>query len=369
MPARLSLLLVLLVAAGCPEDQRVCAGADAHADPLRSDASAATPPDAGGEPGLDAGSADASPPELGDAATSAPADAASSAPIPLRYLSANLGNASFQFGCWEYKLCRPQDVQHLREYIALWRPDVVLLSEVYRADQLEGLANGGPILPEGWRGVCGKSLDRETGQPAAFDAPGASHEHECVAWKTSRVALVPGSAESAYGRNDAKGKTDCSYDFTGFRARLEVDGRAELTAVVVHPDSQNAECRVEEIGRYWSRLATGRNVVVAGDWNTESYDEIAKPAAYLTNYSKGEHWNLAKHEGEYSASYAAGLLQKQLDHAFSSSGEPCVDCGGFFHTFDLHFGSVLGGYDGHPRADEGEGIDHRQVLVDLWLTP
>jgi hypothetical protein len=305
-----------------------------------------------------------------DAATAGPDASAADAgfaPIPLRYLSFNVGNASPQFGCWEYKLCRAQDVQHLRDYISLWKPDVVLLTEVQRGDQLTGASDNGPILPQGWDGVCGQSVDRNTGLPAAFDAADASHEHECLAWKTSRVSLVPGSTESAYGRNDDFGKANCGYDFTGLRARLRVDDRVEVTAVIVHPDAKNSDCRLEEIFRYWSLLAQGERVIIGGDWNTESDPDIAMPAGFVINYSKGRHWNLAFHPDEYSAWYLDGGLKKQLDHLFSSFGAPCVDCGGVYHTFDLMFASALGGYDDHPRADQGDGMDHRQVLVDLYI--
>jgi hypothetical protein len=123
----------------------------------------------------------------------------------LRYLAINAGNASPQYGCWEYKLCRAQDVQHLRDYIAAWQPDVVMLSEVYRSAQLTGTANNGPILPAGYTGMCGESRDRNTGALVSWDAANASHEHECVAWKTSRLSYVAGSAKSAYGRNDSYG--------------------------------------------------------------------------------------------------------------------------------------------------------------------
>jgi hypothetical protein len=33
---------------------------------------------------------------------------AGGAGVPLRYLAINVGNASLQYGCWEYKLCRPE---------------------------------------------------------------------------------------------------------------------------------------------------------------------------------------------------------------------------------------------------------------------
>ena len=280
--------------------------------------------------------------------------------VALRYLAINVGNASPQYGCWEYKLCRSQDVEHLRAYIDAWKPDVVMLSEVLRQGQLKGTESNGPILPSGYDGRCGQSKDRNSGEPAAWDAPNASHEHECVAWRTDRVALVEGSAQSAYGRNDP-GHESCAYDFTGFRVKLLLEGQYELTAVAVHPNSTHTDCRVEEIGRYWSELAEGARVLIGGDWNTELDEELQVGAGFQVNYSRGRHWTLAEHPEEYSAEYMLGLEKRKLDHTFSSFGDP--------DTSVLPFGSALGGYDGHPRADQGEGFDHRQQLVDILLTP
>lgn len=285
----------------------------------------------------------------------------------LRYLAINVGNASPQYGCWEYKLCRAQDVQNLRNYIAAWQPDIIMLSEVYRAAQLTGTANNGPILPPGYTGMCGESRDRNTGALVAYNAPGASHEHECVAWKTSRLRLVAGSAKSAYGRNDSYGKSNCNYDFTGFRVKLVLDGARTITAVAVHPDSGNASCRTEEIARYWSTLADGTYTIIGGDWNTESDSEIQRPGSFLVNYLRGQHWNLVTHSNEYSAIYASGLIKRKLDHSFSNFGAPCTACGGSYGSPSLTYGSALGGYDGHPRADGGAGMDHRQILVDISL--
>lgn len=285
----------------------------------------------------------------------------------LRYLAINVGNASPQYGCWEYKLCRAQDVQNLRNYIAAWQPDIIMLSEVYRQAQLTGTTNNGPILPPGYTGICGESRDRDTGALVAYDAPNASHEHECVAWKTSRLSLVAGSAQSAYGRNDSYGRSNCAYDFTGFRVRLVLDGTRTVTAVAVHPDSGNASCRTEEIARYWSALADGAYTIIGGDWNTDSDTEIQRPGTFLVNYLRGQHWNLATHSNEYSAIYAFGLIKRKLDHSFSNFGSPCTACGGSYGSASLPYGSALGGYDGHPRADGGEGMDHRQILVDMTL--
>ncbi len=286
-----------------------------------------------------------------DAGTGAPLD-----PAPLRVLAINVGNASPQFGCFEYKLCRAQDIDHLKQYLDVWRPDVVLVSEVLRAEQLA------EFLPPGYDGRCGESRDRHTGEPAAWDAADASHEHECVAWDTARVTEIDGSARSAYGRNDAYGQDKCNYDFTGFAVDLQVDGAYPLTAVAIHPDSQDGGCRTEEIARYWSALATGARTVIGGDWNTDSDDELQRPDDFAVAYLRGQHWDLAFHDGEWSAEYAFGLEKKRFDHSFARG--PATP-----RTADLPFGSALGGYDDHPRADGGDGMDHRQVLFDLTLQP
>jgi hypothetical protein len=285
----------------------------------------------------------------------------------LRYLAINVGNASPQYFCWEYKLCRAGDVQNLRNYIATWKPDVIMLSEVYRASQLTSTANNGPILPAGYTGVCGQSRDRYSGAPAAYNAGNASHEHECIAWKSSRVSMVSGSAMSAFGRNDAYGQSNCSYDFTGFRANLVLDGAYAVTAVAVHPDASNASCRTEEVSRYWSQLAVGANTIIGGDWNTDLDSELQRPGAFKVNYLRGQHWMLVNHPEEYSAIYALGLVKRKLDHTFSSFGAPCTGCGGAYGTVNLTYSSALGSYDGHPRADNGEGMDHRQILVDVTV--
>jgi hypothetical protein len=314
---------------------------------------------------------------LGMASSPAPA---ASAPVdgpggvPLRYLSLNVGNFGFLF-CWETKLCRPWDVQDLRDYITAWQPDVILLSEVTREAQLTGTEAFGPILPDGYDGKCGESRDRDTGELAAWNAENASHEHECVAWKTSRLSYVAGSALSAYGRNDAYGngagsEDNCPYDRTGFRVRLLLDGVSTITAVTVHPHAEDPACRTDEIGRYWSELAgEDTAVIIGGDWNTDSEAELQIPGRFQTNYSRGQHWSLVVHDDEYSAIYGGGLVSRRLDHAFSSFGQPCVSCGPSYGTADLSYGSALGSYDDHPRADGDYGFDHRQILVDMVLPP
>jgi len=372
-PARMSLLTIgLLLACGGPPD-----GTGANQGSTSASTGSVTgtgPTPTTGDGGMTDGSGGSSGPDSSggvtgtgtttnattttDASTTGTTTDSSTGPatpVPLRALFINVGNASPQFGCWEYKLCRPQDVANIRDYIALWQPDVIALSEVLRSEQLTGDADGGPILPRGYEGVCGESRDRLTGELAAWDADDASHEHECVAWNSARAELVAGSTASVYGADG------CNYDFTGFRARVRLGGAHELTVVAVHPDSQEAGCRTQEIAGYWSDLAVGERVLIGGDWNSESDAELQRSPDFDIAYLRGQHWDIVLHDGEYSAEYGFGLQKKQFDHAFVNFGQPVTDT--------LTFGSALGGYDDHPRADGGDGLDHRQLLVDLAFVP
>ena len=275
--------------------------------------------------------------------------------LPLRYLAINAG--AFGLECWKGKLCREQDVASLRAYIQTWQPDVIMLSEIFRADQLYGTAQFGPILPAGYTGKCGESRDRDTGELVPWNAENASGEHECVAWKISRLSYVVDSARPVYG------SCEDGFGFTGFRAKLLLEESTNpITAVAVHPHSTNATCRTEEIARYWQELADGEAVIIGGDWNTNEPQELQVPERFKINYSGGQHWDIVEHPDEWSAFY--GPVWRQIDHTYSSFGIPCLACGAVYGTDDLTYGSALGGYDEHPTADGG-GMDHRQILVDM----
>lgn len=61
----------------------------------------------------------------GDDPTTTTTTGEPAAPVTLRALFINVGNASPQFDCFEYKLCRPQDGASVRAYIAERQPDVI----------------------------------------------------------------------------------------------------------------------------------------------------------------------------------------------------------------------------------------------------
>src|SRR5512141_1734148 len=92
---------------------------------------------------------------------------------------------------------------------------------------------------------------------------------------------------------------------------------------------------------------------------------LQRPTSFNVNYSLGNHWGLWPHS-EYTAFYVFGISYK-YDHTFSNFGSYCLDCGPTYGTGSLQYGSVVGGYHGHPRADNGSGMDHRQILVDMQL--
>lgn len=284
---------------------------------------------------------------------------------PLRYLAINVGNASPQFGCWKYKLCREQDVNNLRNYIEFWQPDIIMFSEIYMSGQLNDTMFFGPVLADGYAGVCGESRCRFTNNIVAWDADDASNEHECIAWKTSKLQLIEGSELSVYGRNDEYGQNNCPYDFTGFRVKLLMHSYDTITAVAIHPNSTNANCRTYEIYRYWTQLATGTKTIIGGDFNTDNDAELQVPSDFKIHFSKGHYWDIAHYSNHYSMVAAFGLYNRHLDHAYSNFGNACTDCGHYYGTENLIYGAALGGYNNHPRADNGSGMDHRQILVDM----
>lgn len=284
---------------------------------------------------------------------------------PLRILSANVGNAT-PFASWENKLELAGDVIDARNYIQYWQPDIILFSEIYDASQMKTTNHNGPVLPANYDFSCGKNVMRDiSGQTSWFPPANWSHEHECVAWKSSVFELVPNSAISVYGRDDAWGKNNCNYDFTAHRVQLKHKRyKTIFTAVAIHPNSTKSGCRTYEISNYWSQLVgNNSNAIIAGDWNTDNDAELQKPANFQTIFSKGNYWDLANFPNDYSATYIIG--DKHLDHAFSNFGTPCTNCGSYYNNINLQYGVALGGYQGHPRMDNGHGFDHRQILVDI----
>jgi len=216
-------------------------------------------------------------------------------------------------------------VDAIRNFIATFQPDIILFAEMYRASQINTTDIHGPVLPEGYTGLCHQSIDRNTGEVVAYNAPNSSHEHECVAWRDSRLSLIPGSAKSVFGRNDEYGMQNCNYDFTAFGVDLLFEGKLNITAVAVHPDSEYTECRDYEIAEYWKTWGNNPNAIIGGDWNAgrncylfECFDtssELQKPSNFLINYSVGQHWNLYNDTtAEPTAVYLDGAITRWLDN-------------------------------------------------------
>ncbi len=355
--------------------------------------------------------------------------------IPLRYVAINVGNLTPL--CWLVKPCNPFMVAAVRHYFEIWQPDIIMLSEVTNSMLLLNTTwvkwlginiLAGPLLPEGYDGTCGKSVYPD-GRRANWDADNASHEHECIAWKTSRARLVPRSGRSIYGY---MGRTPtnqvCETAFTAFSAQVVLDNQITIRAIAVHPqsgprtDAQKYDCRLRETTMVWNDLAyNDRNVIVGGDWNDDNplIDENDPPYGaygFRLNYGYtsadlgisgiGDHWDMVFHEEEWST--ALSIAGNQLDHAFSKFGDavedPCEYCGATYYTApsnpyglpnggNLYYGSAIGGQgtrgfggiyintltDDHPKADTGGnggslfdsvtqgGMDHSQIIVDMVL--
>jgi uncharacterized repeat protein (TIGR01451 family) len=339
--------------------------------------------------------------------------------IPLRYLAINVGNLR-ALDEYALKLSEENVVGRIKKYITDWQPDVILLSEIYDSRQLNQdifytnrvlgfpvKENIGNLLPAGYTGRCGESRFRNGTLADPPNQPGASHEHECVAWKTSRLTYVAGSARSERGADSAALGFDpdkCEYDFTGFRVKLKLKGVKEpITAVSMHPksgmpvsaplydanDNAASACRKDTIKRIWQNLVgSNPNVIIGGDWNTDLPAELqvpfrsaSNPKGFINNLSFGKYWDGTFANGRHhTASYV--FKPVHYDHAFSNFGRPATKLATDFPQYypggsdrNLKFGAAVGGYgtgtlglsDIHPRADGGEGCDHRQLLIDMKI--
>lgn len=372
MSARIGFFVCGVVITACaPADRGESAGADATHVPAEGPTGAAIDPDPVVLP---------APGEL------PPAPAAT--PSHLRYLAINIGNVALNCRDYEYKLCTPDISDRVRDYIATWRPDVVLVSEVLDEPQLVRVLHdsdlrdggsttsnlGGPILPPGYDHVCHASVNRVDGTvhgKTPLDDPSASHRHECVAWRKDRLSLA--REAHVFGPNSAALRSKCNYDFTAQAATLRMlgtdDGTGrpiEVTGIAPHPasDSEDVVCRTDTIARMWKELANERRVFLGGDFNTGVAAQLQVPKSFFVNYSHGRHFE-TEHADEYTAwYYIRGSFS--FDHAFANFGRACTSCGTHYGgpTQDLLLGSVVGAWDGHPWAAD-PGLDHRQILVDL----
>lgn len=339
--------------------------------------------------------------------------------IPLRYLAINVGNLR-ALDDYALKLSEADVVGRIKNYLTNWQPDVILLSEVFDSRQLNQdlfynnsvlgfpvRENIGNLLPEGYAGRCGESRFRNGTVANPPNQPGASHEHECIAWKTSRLTYVEGSARSERGADSAAlgfEPDECNYDFTAFRVKLKLKGVKEpITAVTIHPksgmplsvpnhdaqDNAASACRKDTIRRVWQNLVgSNPNVIIGGDWNTDLPAELqvpfrsaSNPKGFINNLSFGKYWDGTFANGRHhTASYIGKPVH--YDHAFSNFGRPATKLATDFPQYypggsarNLKFGAAVGGFgtgtlglsDIHPRADSGSGCDHRQLLIDMKI--
>jgi len=283
-----------------------------------------------------------------------------------RFLAANVGNAGLS--CWESKLCDPQVISNIHDYIAAHQPDVIMLSEMYQSSQMY------QILPSGYDFMCGASVFPD-GSSASPTATGASHEHECVAWNTTSAYSIPNTFKSINGIPDAP----CNFDFTAFKIKLKLSNGFEVNPIALHPQSGDGadqdSCRAKEIARYWQILVgrnPGENFIIGGDYNTEDIGPL--PSGFFPIIDRTNFWdgNFTV-DGYYTADYIVGWFincaagnKCYFDHLYSNFGEMSLDY--------LPWGFAIGGYDIgngniHPRMDGGSGCDHRQLLADIEISP
>lgn len=244
---------------------------------------------------------------------------------------------------------------------------------------MKGDVNGaaGPLLASGYDYVCRTSRD-PSGDPEVWDnEPSAgSHEHLCIAWKTSKASQVgqPTDINSFNSRPESMDPSDvadnCYGDYGTFSVDLAIDGLT-IRFSTFHSSISNTDCRDAQILDLVGHVREAEYSVWAGDFEGLTDLSDVLPEGHFTVYSNGRHWGSDKHPGEVTSTRGA------FTHAMMNFGEACTDCGDkVYGTNNLEFGSAVGPYHGHRRWDgynEDEtdwawrtaGGDHYQILTDV----
>jgi len=268
----------------------------------------------------------------------------------VRFMSLNVGNTSPQ--CYESKLCDPLAAVAIKSFISNHQPDILLLSELCSKLQLKGpeqcwvesgdvmvralgllrqknprfgQASGG-ILPPGYDGVCGQSVDPR-GNPAGDRASGATSSHECIAWKTSKFD------HTGFLKQINPNAQHCNADFTSVRADLKSKASGKVfSAITAHPPSVLSKLQtthlewnglkpsvvqcdnVKFINRIWLEMVDeANNVILGGDFNMPDpgYDTYKKshPSTKMQP---------VYHQGSYFGQSVIPRTSKKLDHVFST---------------------------------------------------
>lgn len=301
----------------------------------------------------------------------------SSNPLPLRVLSANVGNSNW---CckWRYnnKLCENSVENTISKNVQKLKPDIVFFQELLHPSQCMGWRENNP------RKVCYyREQQVDKFQPrrllgsdysiACFTRVRSSSDHpvglDCIAVHNDTGVIdgcPPGDLCVNEGRMDAPGD-GCNPEFVVASVVASLLG-IKVILVNAHPHSVDKSCRLSAIRQIFegnhnsSPLAGDKYSIIAGDFNFDPFRERGELKEvwdrYVGDYGSGKPYYYHSGPSEHKPPYPTSKLiwrARTVDHVISNFLRgTCV---------------TLSGNQNSNRIDGGRGMDHRAVFGDLWM--
>ena len=317
----------------------------------------------------DLASADAAPPDLvGPLVEAGLPDG-----THLRVLTANVGNLD---GVWKKSTmcpsyyqgaqCEPKTEQVIAKALAAYRPDIVVLNEVFDADLCHGKNEKDP------RWICNdhknrspyQQVRRYLGPDYTIVCDGIAH-YDCIGVRTSRFTVKECAAgkvcmgESQTPVHPAACKGIGSITSVS-AAHLTIGGKG-ITVINGHPlnavDFTGDACREAQYKQLFEVLADGQRTLIMGDMNGD-------PIRFPTIFDSFKYWNTR-----------VGVGMRFRYHSGPAESTPPPATFQSFFTLDYVLSDFLVGtcrtlgavLDSHKLDYPVARMDHLAIVCDLVM--
>ena len=275
----------------------------------------------------------------------------------LRVLSANIGNNDPRCMSYNWKLCLLPVEDRVRDSIRALDPEVVVLQEISTAAQCAGRQEWRP-----WKVCHPRNRTEAEEQTRRILGPDwtiamAKGRFEAIAVKVSAGTIQgcePGAVCWAEFLPDLPRGCDPGFSVSAVEAVLK---GAPVRVINIHPDSIKRGCRARELEQGFA-LATGKNNLMLGDWNTDPYrgkgEDVEVWKREVSKRPFTIHSGIAEHDPPYLTDLVPWPWpDKTLDHVLSDFAQGVC--------------ATLGVAPGTRRLDGRGNLDHRGLWCELNL--
>lgn len=303
-----------------------------------------------------------------------------SIPIPkgwtsLKLLTANIGNVDFSCrGQYNYKLCKVEVENNIKENIYKLNPDVIFLQELLHPSQCNDWVEKDTkkvchtshnseipnqarrILGNNYSIVCSSRVKENSKQPRGM---------ECIAVK-EEIGEIEGCPKGevcfSIKNSDIPGDK-CNPEFIIMSVFANIND-IRIKLINAHPNSRSKYCRDYALSQVFPpitpNLLSKEKTILAGDFNFDPFNKKeSSPDIWEQNVGSidsGKPFHYHSGISEITPPYPTAYFlnqKKTIDHVVSN--------------FAIGQCKTLGEAPGTTRLDGGKGMDHRALFCELWI--